>query len=89
MINQGPSAASGEHAVTRRDGVRWESFLVAIPLLWVIVALVHPQGSGDVYEGLRDEVGLWIGSTLPSRCWPPGSPGLCGSSSSAREEPRR
>ena len=64
MINQGLSTASGEYGAARRDGVPWARFLVAIPLVWVVVALVHPQGSGDVYEGLQDEVGLWVGVHL-------------------------
>jgi hypothetical protein len=64
MINQGRSSASAENDLTRRRGAPWARFLVAIPLVWVVVALVHPQGSGDVYEGLRDEVGLWIGVHL-------------------------
>jgi hypothetical protein len=62
MINQGLSSASAENH--RRRSAPWARFLVAIPLAWVVVALVHPQGSGDVYEGLRDEVGLWIGVHL-------------------------
>jgi hypothetical protein len=36
-------------------------FLVGIPLVWVVVALVHPQGDGDVYDYLDDKVGLWLG----------------------------
>jgi hypothetical protein len=36
-------------------------FLVGIPLLWIVVALVHPQGDGDVYDSLDDKVGLWLG----------------------------
>ncbi len=64
MINQRLSSASGESHVTRRSGAPWTRFLVAIPLAWVVVALIHPQGSGDVYEGLRDDVGLWIGVHL-------------------------
>ena len=64
MINQGLSTASGADGVTRRDSAPWGRFLVAVPLAWVVVALVHPQGSGDVYEGLQDEVGLWIGVHL-------------------------
>jgi hypothetical protein len=35
--------------------------LVGIPLVWVVVALVHPQGDGDVYDYLDDKVGLWLG----------------------------
>ncbi len=64
MINQGLSSVRTEHHSTRRTSAPWAKFLVAIPLVWVVVALVHPQGSGDVYEGLRDEVGLWIGIHL-------------------------
>jgi hypothetical protein len=37
------------------------AFLVGIPLLWIVVALVHPQGDGDVYDSLDDKVGLWLG----------------------------
>ena len=64
MINQAPSSASTENHATRRRSAPWAKSLVAVPLVWVVVALVHPQGSGDVYEGLRDEVGLWIGVHL-------------------------
>ncbi len=64
MMNQGQSPSSGERRQTTGSDVSWTRFLVAIPLVWVVVALVHPQGSGDVYEGLRDEVGLWIGVHL-------------------------
>ncbi len=64
MINQGLSTASGEYGAARRNDVPWARFLLAIPLVWVVVAVVHPQGSGDVYEGLQDEVGLWIGVHL-------------------------
>ena len=64
MINQGLFPPSTENNLTRQRSARWAAFLAAIPVLWVVVALVHPQGSGDVYEGLRDEVGLWIGVHL-------------------------
>ena len=64
MISPGLSSTSGENQRTRRSGVSWARFLAAIPLAWVVVAIVHPQGSGDVYDGLRDEVGLWIGVHL-------------------------
>ncbi len=64
MIKQGLSSASIENTLTPRGSAAWARFLVAVPLAWVVVALVHPQGSGDVYEGLRDEVGLWIGVHL-------------------------
>jgi hypothetical protein len=36
-------------------------FLVGVPLLWIVVALVHPQGQGDAYDLLDDKVGLWLG----------------------------
>ena len=36
-------------------------FLVGVPLVWVVVALLHPQGDGDVYDSLNDKVGLWLG----------------------------
>ena len=35
--------------------------LVGVPLLWIVVALLHPQGDGDVYDYLDDKVGLWLG----------------------------
>jgi hypothetical protein len=35
--------------------------LLAIPLVWVVVALLHPAGDGDVYDYLNDKVGLWLG----------------------------
>jgi hypothetical protein len=30
------------------------------PLLWAIVALVHPSGEGDIYAELQDQVGRWL-----------------------------
>lgn len=64
MINQGLSSVRTENYSTRRRSAPWAQVLVAIPVVWVVVALVHPQGSGELYEGLRDEVGLWIGVHL-------------------------
>ena len=64
MIKQALSPRSIENHLTPRGSAPWARFLVAIPLAWVVVALIHPQGSGDAYEGLRDEVGLWIGVHL-------------------------
>ena len=29
--------------------------------VWVVVALVHPQGEGDVFDVIHDKVGLWLG----------------------------
>jgi hypothetical protein len=37
------------------------ALLVGIPLAWIVVALLHPQGDGDVYDYLDDKVGLWLG----------------------------
>ena len=37
------------------------AFLVGVPLVWVVVALLHPQGDGDVFDYLDDKVGLWLG----------------------------
>ena len=64
MIGQGPSSVNAQEQGTRQGGASWAKLLVAVPSAWVVVALVHPQGSGDVYEGLRDEVDLWIGVHL-------------------------
>ena len=36
-------------------------FLVGVPLVWVVVAILHPMGDGDVYDSLNDKVGLWLG----------------------------
>jgi hypothetical protein len=36
-------------------------FLVGVPLVWVAVALLHPQGDGTAYDELNDKVGLWLG----------------------------
>jgi hypothetical protein len=35
--------------------------MIGVPLVWVVVALLHPMGSGDVYDDLEDKVGLWLG----------------------------
>jgi hypothetical protein len=37
------------------------ALFVGVPLAWIVVALVHPQGDGDAYEFLDDKVGLWLG----------------------------
>jgi hypothetical protein len=60
------STAVGKGAVMDQDRRAEASpartaFLVGIPLLWIVVALVHPQGDGDVYDSLDDKVGLWLG----------------------------
>jgi hypothetical protein len=34
---------------------------MGVPLVWIVVALVHPQGNGDVYDYLDDKVALWLG----------------------------
>lgn len=51
--------------MTQHQGARarpsWTIFLVGVPLVWVVVALLHPQGDGDVYDALNDKVGLWLG----------------------------
>ncbi len=64
MITQGPSSVSTQDQGGPHGSGSWARFLVAVPLAWFVVAVVHPQGSGDVYKGLRDEVGLWIGVHL-------------------------
>jgi hypothetical protein len=35
-------------------------FLLGVPLLWIVVALVHPQFQGDAFEALDDRVGVWL-----------------------------
>ena len=64
MVEHALSSASGGNHRTRESGVSRAKFLVAVPLAWVVVAMVHPQGSGEAYDGLADEVGLWIGVHL-------------------------
>src|SRR5215207_3004151 len=61
MTSTEPSATPGESEVGPRIGTAPRLLLVAVPLVWVVVALVHPQGSGDVYDYLDDKVALWIG----------------------------
>jgi hypothetical protein len=51
----------GEPGVRPPRGRAWPVFLVAVPLVWIVVALLHPQGNGDVYDELEDKVGLWLG----------------------------
>jgi hypothetical protein len=61
MASTQQSATAGELRVRPPSGKAWEVFLVGVPLVWIVVALVHPQGSGDLYDELRDQVGLWLG----------------------------
>ena len=35
------------------------AFLVGVPLAWAVLLLFHPQGSGDVYDAIRNEVTRW------------------------------
>jgi hypothetical protein len=55
------SAIPGKLKVRPRSGKAWEVLLVGVPLVWIVVALVHPQGSGDLYDELEDQVALWLG----------------------------
>ena len=59
MATTEPTPGSGE--VGLRGGVAWPVFLIVIPVVWIVVALVHPMGTGDVYESLDDKVPLWLG----------------------------
>lgn len=34
--------------------------VLAAPLLWVVVALLHPDDTGKLYEGISDEANRWI-----------------------------
>ena len=61
MASTQPSATPGESEVGRRIGTAPQILMVAVPLVWVVVALVHPQGNGDVYDYLDDKVALWLG----------------------------
>jgi hypothetical protein len=58
--------ATAATAATASPSSGWSrAALVAAPVAWAGVALVHPMGSdGTVYEGLRDRVVLWIGVHL-------------------------
>jgi hypothetical protein len=42
--------------------IRHKAFLVvlAAPLLWLVPALIHPDGAGDLFEGIADEANKWI-----------------------------
>jgi hypothetical protein len=49
-----------EHQRTKISPGR-TAFLVGVPLVWVVAALLHPQGDGDVFDYLDDKLGLWLG----------------------------
>ena len=34
--------------------------LLAAPLLWLVPAFLHPDGAGDLFEGIADEANKWI-----------------------------
>jgi hypothetical protein len=36
------------------------ALLVGVVVVWIAVALLHPQGEGEVYDALNDEVGMWL-----------------------------
>jgi hypothetical protein len=56
----GKGAAMTQHQRVEASPAR-TAFLVGVPLVWVVVALLHPQGDGDVFDYLDDKVGLWLG----------------------------
>lgn len=60
MTTTQQSATPGETEVRARHGRAWRGFLVAIPLVWIVVALVHPMGEGDAYGELDGKVGIWL-----------------------------
>lgn len=60
MTTTQQSATPGDTEVGVRHGPIWPVWLVAIPLVWIVVAMVHPMGSGDVYDFLEDKVGIWM-----------------------------
>lgn len=61
MASTQQPAIPGKVRVRPRSGKAWEVLLVSVPLVWIVVALVHPQGSGDLYDELEDQVALWLG----------------------------
>jgi hypothetical protein len=63
--------------------------LVGVPLVWVVVALLHPQGDGDVYDSLNDKVGLWLGVHFAQPLLALGVRPSCGYSSPDGPAPRR
>jgi hypothetical protein len=53
-----PSAPARTGAARRRR----LALFAGVPAGWVVVALVHPMVQADaIYDGLRHDVGLWIG----------------------------
>lgn len=34
--------------------------VLAAPLLWVVIAILHPNDSGDLFQGISDEANMWI-----------------------------
>jgi hypothetical protein len=38
----------------------WHLFILAAPLLWAVLAVLHPNEEGDLYEGLADDANKWI-----------------------------
>jgi len=40
---------------------RSTNLLLLAPIAWIVVALVHPMGDWNAYDGLHDKVALWTG----------------------------
>jgi hypothetical protein len=38
----------------------WHLVVLAAPLLWAVLAIVHPDEEGSLYEGIADEANKWI-----------------------------
>jgi len=38
----------------------WHLFVLAAPLLWAILVVLHPNEEGGLYEGIADQANKWI-----------------------------
>jgi hypothetical protein len=56
---KGGVMTSTQHQPTQAIPVR-AALLVGVVLVWIVVALLHPQGEGEVYDALDDQVGMWL-----------------------------
>jgi hypothetical protein len=38
----------------------WHLVMLAAPLLWAVLAILHPTEGGELYEGIADDANKWI-----------------------------
>src|SRR5919109_3387436 len=57
---QQPPAAGQPEEPRAQDRAAVGVLRLAVPLLWLVPALMHPDEPGDLFEGIADQANKWI-----------------------------